>query len=275
MKCNLCYSQKLKFKIKKRAVNYYKCINCGLIQQLPLPKFNEIKNIYDSDEIYCNQAEIGSKEGFFYSIMKFYLRNKKIRILDVGASTGTMLALLKSKGYKNLEGIELSSRSCKIAREKFELNFKNIDISKANFPSNYFDFIIINHVIEHLRNPIIALKNVNQFLKINGILFLSTPNSACLNARLVRKNWRYYIPDEHIFLYNQNSIKFLLNKIGFEIVEVKNILYNQVNIFEYMVEIIKPMLGYIRRKLFRKELSNNFMTNRDGMILISRKIKTL
>lgn len=38
------------------------------------------------------------------------------------------------------------------------------------------DFVIANHVIEHLVNPIRFLKNINDNLKVGGGLFLTVPN---------------------------------------------------------------------------------------------------
>ncbi|MBI9062170.1 MAG: methyltransferase domain-containing protein [Marinilabiliaceae bacterium] len=41
---------------------------------------------------------------------------------------------------------------------------------------NSFDFIIANHVIEHLENPILALLNWIKVLKQDGIIFLAIPD---------------------------------------------------------------------------------------------------
>jgi len=42
--------------------------------------------------------------------------------------------------------------------------------------SNAYDFVIANHVIEHLTNPIRFLKNVSQHLKTGGRFLLTVPN---------------------------------------------------------------------------------------------------
>lgn len=46
----------------------------------------------------------------------------------------------------------------------------------ASLPDNSLDFIIANHVFEHLDNPIRALKNWYNHLRPNGILFLAVPD---------------------------------------------------------------------------------------------------
>ena len=275
MNCHLCNEQKVKFHLKKRGVNYFKCFNCGLVQQYPLPDSNQIIDIYNGDRFYFMNQTIGIKEKTFYSIISPYLKNKEIKILDIGASTGLMLLFLRSKGYINQEGIDLSSKAVDIARSKFNLNIKKINIFDANYCSNSFDFIITSHIIEHLKDPIAIYEKINKFLKMDGVLLLATPNASCFNARLVKNLWRYYIPNEHIFLFNHESITFLLNKVGFEVLEINDILYKRVNSLRYIAQLVRPVIGHIFRKITFRELSNNFHTSRDGMIVIARKIKNL
>lgn len=65
--------------------------------------------------------QLALKKKPFYSIIKPYLKNKNIRILDIEASTGLMLLYLRSKGYRNQIGIELSRRAVDFAGNKFNL----------------------------------------------------------------------------------------------------------------------------------------------------------
>jgi len=46
----------------------------------------------------------------------------------------------------------------------------------TTLPENSLDFIIANHVIEHLSNPIQALRNWYNHLRPNGVLFLAVPD---------------------------------------------------------------------------------------------------
>lgn len=45
-----------------------------------------------------------------------------------------------------------------------------------NIPDNSLNFIIANHLIEHVTNPLGALKNWNKKLKNGGIVFLAVPD---------------------------------------------------------------------------------------------------
>ena len=148
-------------------------ITFGLSWRFPLPKINIIKKIYDNNDSYYVNEEDNinlnlsktSKESFFYSIMKPYLKDINIRILDVGAATGLMLAHLKLNNFLNLEGVEISKWACGVAKKRFNINLKNSDIFNVDYPPNTFDLVISNHVIEHLRDPSYNFQKINQFLK--------------------------------------------------------------------------------------------------------------
>jgi len=216
MNCYLCKSEKLRLHIEKGEHFYYKCVKCGLIQQIPLPDDKIIKTIYNGNKIYfidekkgINYNEnpvIGKSEKFYFSIIKPYL-TRDMKILDFGAATGLMLGLLKLNNFCDLEGLELSKWACNEAKKNFNLDLQNVDIYDANYPSEYFDLIISNHVIEHLKDPLQAFIKINQFLKTGGLLFLSTPNGSCLNSRIIKAQWRHFIPEAHLYLFNKKSIK--------------------------------------------------------------------
>jgi 2-polyprenyl-3-methyl-5-hydroxy-6-metoxy-1,4-benzoquinol methylase len=282
MKCYLCKSQNIRFYLIKDGFNYYKCLNCNLIQQIPLPKINIIKKIYDNNDSYFVNEEDDinlnlsktSKESFFYSIMEPFLKDTNIRILDVGAATGLMLAHLKLNNFLNLEGVEISKWACEVAKKRFNINLKNSDIFNVDYPPNTFDLVISNHVIEHLRDPFYNFQKINQFLKKGGLLFISTPNASCLNSRLVRRYWKFFSPNEHIFLFDNVSIRFFLNQLGFEVIEIKNWLFNRRNLLIYLIQLIYPIVRDILRKIRGKKAPlDNFMTSKDGMILIAKKVK--
>ncbi len=50
-----------------------------------------------------------------------------------------------------------------------------IDICKMPFGDNTFDFILCNHVLEHVYDDDLAIKELQRVLKINGIAILQVP----------------------------------------------------------------------------------------------------
>ena len=52
---------------------------------------------------------------------------------------------------------------------------KNGDILKTNFPDNYFDIIICNHVLEHIKDDKTAIKEIYRITKKKGMAILMVP----------------------------------------------------------------------------------------------------
>ena len=101
---------------------------------------------------------------------------------------------LQKKGF-DCYGLDPSDKAinyCKSKGLKAEIsNLEKLDI----FGNIKFDFIIMNNVLEHLRDPISIIKKVKYFLRKNGVLFIEVPNdfnSFQLTGKIVNKiknNW--------------------------------------------------------------------------------------
>jgi ubiquinone/menaquinone biosynthesis C-methylase UbiE len=55
-------------------------------------------------------------------------------------------------------------------------DFKLYDGMNIPFPSNFFDVVIANHVIEHVQDQAMTLSEVSRVLNDNGICYIAVPN---------------------------------------------------------------------------------------------------
>lgn len=137
------------------------------------------------------------------------------KILDIGCGLGWILSTLNEEWDKN--GVEISkfasihaSKYGKIYNGQFE-----------NYEAENFDVIIMNHVIEHLEEPVKALKKINKILKKNGVLILGTPDFDSAAARRYGKNFRLLHDPTHISLFSLDSMHRCLRDNGFKIKKVE------------------------------------------------------
>jgi SAM-dependent methyltransferase len=99
-----------------------------------------------------------------------------IRILDIGCGDGWSLHYLKGgcpdgftlfppkKKYRNTCGIELIHKTVEYAQKKGR-NVIQGDIRHLAIEENTFDLIYTRHCLEHLDDPLKALKNITKILK--------------------------------------------------------------------------------------------------------------
>jgi len=65
-----------------------------------------------------------------------------------------------------------------------------VDLADIQFPSNYFDFVICNHVLEHVENVDTCLLEIKRVLGNNGALLAQTPFSKILTTTLeIKEAW--------------------------------------------------------------------------------------
>lgn len=155
-------------------------------------------------------------------LLSFFPTGKETKILEIGVGSGEISNMLAGLGFdiyamdnskECLEKLSIVTHSCLV------------DVNSAPYPfsSNFFDAVIIYEVIEHLWNPIGALKEINRILKPKGKILISTPNVAWLPYRL--KYLFGSCPDDfhstnHLQFWNWYHFEKAIKEGGFEIDEI-------------------------------------------------------
>ena len=246
----------------------FKCQKCGVVFLNSDKKINYSQ--YYGENYYCNSGESFSKfmqllikisEDFSFTrkeqlILKYFKNYKsKIAILDIGCGEGKFLLNLdKNKFIK--KGIEINKDACRSCKKR-SLSVLNKDFLKIEFNSEKYEVITLWHVLEHLDNPRAVLEKINRILKPNGILVISTPNIGSVGFKIGKSRWFHIDSPRHRFLYNKKSLKFLLNKEEFEIMEVKSEFYDYfLDLFwslKNSIPKILLLLFYPLLKIYSKE----------------------
>jgi ubiquinone/menaquinone biosynthesis C-methylase UbiE len=99
-------------------------------------------------------------------------------LLDVGCGPGTITVDFAKNYMPNgkVTGVEYSESVLEKARAHAELEgVKNIefeygDIYNLKYPDNSFDVVYAHQVLQHLSNPVLALKELRRVVKTNGVV---------------------------------------------------------------------------------------------------------
>ncbi len=235
--CNYCNSNNYKVVYQKDGFNIVQCKECDFVFVNPRLTSKEIFNLYNQDyflgkgfdksvqyeEEFNQQAEKTDLLDWDLATLKEKMNlsnNNKSRLLDVGSGMGLFLWKARKKGFE-VNGLELSEFACNFMKKK-GIEVFNSTIDEYVLPQNHFDIISLREVVEHLTDPLASLKKIYASLKKGGMLFITTGNYNCPERKLKGSNWNYFMPQGHLSIFSNKTIKNFLIKAGYNCVEVTN-----------------------------------------------------
>jgi len=132
-------------------------------------------------------------------ILKKYGRGK---VLDLGCGDGTHANTVAKFGQTEVYGIDPSDDIIRLARSHYpQVHFQAGSAYELPYGDNFFDFVYLIDVIEHLKEPAKMLSEVRRVLKPGGIVAIQTPNYPIKRLydlyNFVGKNhWRQSLKDD-------------------------------------------------------------------------------
>lgn len=146
-------------------------------------------------------------------------------LLDIGCATGFMGEYLIKKKDCQVYGIEISREEAREARKRLVKVFEGDVENKStlNQIKEKFDVILAQAIIEHLKDPLKALKSWRRFLKKGGVLIVTTSNITHWSTRLdiIRGKFDYkdygILDNTHLRFYTMNTFPELVRSAGYKI----------------------------------------------------------
>jgi len=194
------------------------CLGCGLKYVNPRDEAGKIFSRYAQleDGLYLSE-EKGRRVAARIILKQISKYKRKGRFLDIGCATGFLLDEAKKQGW-DAEGVELSEWSVNFAKDKLGLKVFQGHLNEANFPSKYFDVIVLTDVVEHVIDPSGLMEEARRLLKPDGILYISTPDIESLLSKLLKAKW-WGIQHAHLYYFSRNSLTRLLDVAGFRVIK--------------------------------------------------------
>ncbi|MGH7595521.1 MAG: class I SAM-dependent methyltransferase [bacterium] len=144
---------------------------------------------------------------------KSHLQLATCRLLDVGCGTGEFLAAMKAAGWQ-VEGLERDERAAAWAREHHQIAISAGSVEQLSASTQQYDVITLWHVLEHFYDPGRALEIIAQCLRENGMLLITVPNIAGIDARVYKSNWVALDAPRHVNHFSLDTLARLGSKHG-------------------------------------------------------------
>ncbi|TBR19328.1 class I SAM-dependent methyltransferase [bacterium] len=205
-----------------------RCENCGGAYYDPVPPLEEVARCYP--HAYFRD--------FFKQYWKDYYKGRLLAedlqdwrpegtVLDVGCALGTMLAGVRDHSKRKVLGLEYSPAAAKAGKEVNKVDIAPGGLSQAPYEAGSIDFININNVLEHERDPALALTLAAKLLSKGGRLRLAVPNGP-IDLRATSDLWaKLHRPvvtrhGGHLFFMTKKSLGALFKRSGLRILSAKN-----------------------------------------------------
>ncbi|NUM53202.1 MAG: glycosyltransferase [Candidatus Hydrogenedentes bacterium] len=121
------------------------------------------------------------------------------RVLDCGCGGGEFGLALKHRGAKEVCGIEIVERAYTFAKQNLDhAILGSIEQLELPWDDEYFDCVVFGDVLEHLIEPVNALKKVARVLSRDGVIVMSIPNIRFWQQVLMHANGRWQYEDAGI-----------------------------------------------------------------------------
>lgn len=134
------------------------------------------------------------------------------KILDIGSGAGDNLKELHNLGFTHLTGIDPF-----ISEEISYTDTFKIQKKELLEVIGMYDFIIMNHVLEHLPNQFKTLSKIHSLLKKDAYCMIRIPITGTYAWNTYKTNWVQLDAPRHLFLHTLKSFKLLMDKTGFKI----------------------------------------------------------
>lgn len=214
--CRLCGSRRNAVYYRRSANDcILKCLQCGLLFVFPRPPAQELEEYYrTSDPAYIQGYQDQISRRGRQILSRAQELKKPGLLLDLGCGYGYFMAQAEKNGWQ-VAGVELSPAAARFARERFRLDVFAGDMAEAALQEKSFDLISLQHVLEHIPEPLELLTALRGKLKDDGLLAIAVPNAASLTAKWAGINWAGLDEATHLFHYTIPTLRKLLEKTGF------------------------------------------------------------
>ncbi len=190
---------------------------------------HKLSNIWK--KVPVDYYQKGTKTNFFQKIWhhlkirstKKILKNYKFKnCLDIGCASGYMLSKI-ARTYPNAKyfGVDVYSQAVNFAKKKYSnLSFRVGFAEKLPFSNNTFDLITFYETIEHVENPLQALKEIKRVLKTRGLAIVAMDSGNFLFRSVwfiwentTGKVWK----GAHLHPFHHDELEKIIKKSGLKI----------------------------------------------------------
>lgn len=125
---------------------------------------------------------------------------------------------LFNEGYDNLYGTDLSDTAqIELTRRQIQFQCGDIEDVLSSYQDGEFKTVIMSMMLEHLKDPLYVLKEIDRILQPGGEFLLSTITRDCLDWKIYNKNAAFFDLPRHMVFFTKKQLVNILKKYFTEV----------------------------------------------------------
>ena len=203
---------------------------------------------------YGSQIDLENQNSSHTLIVELVGRDKQV--LDVGCAAGNLAEVLAKHGCR-VTGVEVDPEAARQAEGRLERvivgDVELLDLG-AKLGGEVFDVLVFGDVLEHLKDPLRTLKNLEPFLRPEGHVVASIPNATHGSVRLALMQGKLPYgrsPDDApLRFFTREGVEQLFNDAGFLTAELRR---TSRGIFDTEIEVDRESVPEEVLRLVQKD----------------------
>jgi SAM-dependent methyltransferase len=170
---------------------------------------------------------------------------KPFVLLDIGAGNHSCSKYKNTFPNCEYHGVDLDKNYNNDENDFSQMKaFYEMDLTKLDFssiPDDYFDFIMMAHIIEHLHNGDKVIEGLIPKLKSGGYIYIEYPGIKSTKLPSMYGSLNFYDDDTHVRIYSYSEISKILNS-QFQIIKAgtrRNLIFLLAMPFRILLKLIQ------------------------------------
>ena len=149
-------------------------------------------------------------DGIIDAVQSLFDVKPRTRWLDFGCGSGGLLRQVRDRLHCEAFGYDVGW----VTTRAKERGMPILEESQLDDLAGTIDVVTAIEVLEHVADPVDALRRVRSLLRPGGLFFYTTGNAEPYRGRL--PEWGYVVPDIHISFFEPRTMERALREAGLE-----------------------------------------------------------
>lgn len=231
----------------KESFSYHRCATCGCVQIAEIPADMSAyypENYYSFAPASASASErlkgrmrdlltlfgpewlFGGRDWWHQGDLRSVRRagtSRQAAILDLGCGSGRLLRSLAGAGYQRLNGVDPFIAG--------DIEGTGYRVLKREYDAieGQYDLVMMHHSLEHMADQQQVAARMFDLTRPGGRMLIRIPTIDCQAYETYGGDWVQIDPPRHFFLHSRNSIRQLVERAGFRVVE----LYDDSHAYQF------------------------------------------